>query len=165
METSLLQNKLWEKINHNSRPHKFFKLDWSIYYSLDFADTFLPHADCILAKALWMYDGADLFDNLRTVDSKQFKFDSNKIPINLISYSYPSVVAAANAKEFVQVSENEICSFFEVQENNDINIYFKFGNNFKSACERNFTKEKINFSCNSIKRKIICASTGCARSF
>lgn len=146
METSLLQNKLWKKINHNSRPHKFFKLDWSIYYSLDFADTFLPHADGILAKALWMYDGADLFNNLRTTDSKQFKFDSNKAPINLISYSYPSAVAAANAKELVQVSENEICSFFEVQENNDIDIYFKFGNNFIGACERNFAKEKINFS-------------------
>jgi Heterokaryon incompatibility protein Het-C len=145
METDVLQNKLWERINHNSRPHEVFKLDWSTYYSLDFADTFLPHADGILGKALWMYDGADLFNNLRTTDSKQFKFDSNKIPINLISYSYPSAVAAANARDLVQVSENEICSFFEVQENNDINIYFKFGNNFIGACERNFAKEKINF--------------------
>lgn len=145
-ETSLSPNNLWEKINHYSRPHHFFKLDWSIYYSLDFADTFLPHADGMLGKAIWMYDGAALFDNLHTTDSKQFRFDSSKAPINLISYSYPNTVAAANAKDLVQISENEICTFIEVQEDNNINIYFKFGTNFISACRKNFTKEKINFS-------------------
>ena len=152
METDLLAVKFWQQINEQSKPHEVFKLDWATYWSLDFADTFLPNVDCLVAKSLWMFDGALLFSNLRTSESKLFKFDNNNAPINLVNYTYPKTVAAADAKNIVQVHENEVCSFIELHEHNDIDIYFKFGSNFIRTTEKKLANSNID--CKQLQGKV-----------
>ena len=152
MATDLLNASTWQQINEQSKPHQVFKLDWSTYWSLDFADTFLPNVDCLVAKSLWMFDGASLFSNLQTSESKQFKFESNNASINLVNYTYPKTVAAAEAKNIVQVEENEVCSFIELHENNDIDIYFKFGSNFIRTTEKKLANSNID--CRQLQGKL-----------
>ena len=61
----------WDALKFNARPHDVFKLDWSSYSSLKFADTFLPYIkNRYKGKAMWMYDGAELFNGLRKADQK-----------------------------------------------------------------------------------------------
>lgn len=61
----------WEKLNYKARPHQNFKLDWSAYYSLDYANSFLPFIENNYhGLALWMFDGAELFNTLEITEKK-----------------------------------------------------------------------------------------------
>ncbi len=52
----------YESLKFYARPHEVFKLDWTKYTSIDFADKFLPYIkNAFKAKGVWMYDGAELF--------------------------------------------------------------------------------------------------------
>jgi len=125
-------NNPWTTLKFNSRPHDVFKLNWSSYNSLEFADTFLPYINNnYTGKAIWMYDGAELFQDIKKTTQKLFKFKSNKNLICLINYSYPKGVLAENKKNTVQVTENEILTFIEINEYDQIEVSFKFGHEFK----------------------------------
>ncbi len=122
----------FERITINSQPHKVFKLDWSSYQSLDYANTFLPEVIGYKGKGVWMYDGADLFQGLTKTEQKLYKFDDNKYLISLINYTYPKGVSASKNSHRVNVTKDEVCTFIEIDENKDIKIQFKFGTRFKN---------------------------------
>ena len=128
----LMTNEKFQEIVDNSQPHKVFELNWSKYYSIDFADTFLPKADGHTAKALHFFDGAKLLDNLSKSHRKLLELSKNDKLIGLITYTYPKSVEAEYKKDRVQAAKNEICTFIEVSKNDDIDVHFKFGYNFKN---------------------------------
>jgi len=122
----------WERITKESRPHEVFRLDWPSYTSLEWGqEAFLPYAKGMNGKALWMYDGAELFKELKTAESKQFKFDGHKNFISLVNYTYPKGVLAENSKSLTQPTDHEVLTFIEVDQDKNIDIHFKFGKRFK----------------------------------
>lgn len=127
------QEGTFESLKFNARPHEVFKLDWKTYNSIDFPDKFLPYIKkWYNAKGMWMYDGAELFNGLKKTDRKLFTFDNHKYLISLINYTYPKDVLAQQRKDRVIVNNNEVLTFIEVDENNTIDIHFKFGKRFTS---------------------------------
>lgn len=144
----------WEALKFNARPHDVFKLDWSSYSSLDFADKFLPYIkNAYKGKALWMYDGAELFNNLKKAEQKLFKFDDNRHLISLINYTYPKGVLAGNKKGIANVAEHEVLTFIEVDEHDAIDISFKFGKRFKGHLERYFKEIGVSKSISDLENK------------
>ena len=121
----------FEQITENSQASKIRKLDHSFYNSIEWVDTFLPKVNLVKGKGLWVYDGAQLFDDLAMAESRQFRLDKNKQHISLISYTYPKGVLAETVKSLARASEHEVLSFIEVNKNKTVEIYFKFGNRFK----------------------------------
>jgi len=121
----------FERITAISQPHKVFELDWFSYGSIDFANTFLPNVKGYKSTAMWMYDGAELFNDLRISENKTLSLSEDKKLINLLSYTYPKGVLAEKQKNTVSVGSQEICTFIEIKEDNSIDIHFKFGLDFK----------------------------------
>ncbi|MAN28749.1 MULTISPECIES: hypothetical protein [Mesonia] len=128
----------FERITLNSQPHNVFKLDWSSYGSLDFADTFLPKVGGYKGKAMWIFDGAELFPNLKKSDRKTLSLSNDNKLINLLSYTYPKGVLAGEKKQSVSVGKHEICAFIELKKDNSIEVSFKFGDNFKDFLKNKF---------------------------
>lgn len=121
----------FEKITRKSQPHQSFNLDWSIYYSLDFADRFLPKVGGYECKGVHFYDGAELLNGLQNSPRKLLGLSDNDELINIITCTYPKNVEAGLKKNRVQPSGHEICVFIEVDEIENSTISFKFGTNFK----------------------------------
>jgi len=143
----------FERITAISQPHKVFKLDWSSYGSIDFADTFLPNVNGYKATALWMYDGAELFKDLQISNKKTMSLSNDKKLINIVSYTYPKGVLAEKQKNTVSVGAHEICTFIEVNKDNSIDIHFKFGDNFKEFLDDYFNDIDKFVSISSLENK------------
>jgi len=122
----------FESLVENSQPHEVFKNDWNTFYSLDFADTFLPKTNGYTAKGVYFYDGAELFDGIKKSPRKNLELSSSDKLISLINYSYPKGVQAENKKTLVQPAKHEVCTFIEVKQNDDVEVSFKFGDNFST---------------------------------
>lgn len=122
----------FEVLTLKAQPHQVFKLDWSFYYSLDYADTFLPNVSGYQGKAIRMYDGAELFKGLQKREKEVFVFVGSDELITFISYSYPKGVLAEERKSIVQVAKHEVATFIEVSQDDSIDISFKFGDSLKS---------------------------------
>lgn len=125
----------WEALKFKARPHDVFRLDWSQYNSIRFANTFLPYVGGVDGKGLWMYDGAELFNDIKTANRRLFKFDDHKDLISLICYTYPKGVLIGDSKSKVHVSEHEVLTFIELDEYDNIELSFKFGRRFKMYLE------------------------------
>lgn len=121
----------FELLTIKAQPHHRFKLDWSSYYSLGYADTFLPKVGGYKGSSIRFYDGANLLKNLRKSDRKDLQLINSKKLISIIGYSYPKGVLAENRKETVIPAKHEVCTFIEVAQNDDIEVSYKFGDNFK----------------------------------
>lgn len=130
-----------------------FKTDWSTFYPIDFADTLLPNVSGYAGKAVWMYDGANLFNGLQKAESKVLQLTPDKELISLISYSYPKGVDAETKKERVRPSEHEVTTFIEVAQNENIEIFFKLGYKFKQFLSDYFKRNKLPNTINSIENK------------
>lgn len=134
----------FQEITNNCQPQKGFNLNWSIYYPLDFSDTFLPKIIGHRLTALDFFDGADLLTNINKVRRESHNLTNEKEIFSLISYTYPRGVEAGDKKSRVEVQSNEICTFIEVTKNNDISVFFRFGNKFKNKLiERDFDLEIV----------------------
>ena len=127
----------WEAIKFNARPHDVFRLDWSSYDSLRFADTFLPYIKkAYKAKASYVFDGAELFKDSSRVQQELLPLTNSDTLITLISYTYPKEVMASQQKNKVQAAKHEVLLFLEVNEFNAVDVSFKFGENFKNYLKR-----------------------------
>ena len=143
----------FQKLIAQCQPHKVFSNDWETFYSIDFADTLLPDVKGYIAKALWMYDGADLFKDLEKTESKVLKVTNDKDLISLISYTYPKGVEAEKKKNRVQVGDHEICTFIEVSQDDKIELSFKIGNKFKEFLKDYYKTNKLPDNSNAIAGK------------
>lgn len=122
----------FDALKFDARPHDVFRLDWSNYSSLDFADTFLPYVAGFRAKASYVFDGAELFKNSRKVSRKLLPLTKSDKLVTLITYTYPKGVLAAERKNRISIKSHEALVFLEVDEFGDIDMSFRFGRDFKS---------------------------------
>lgn len=137
----------FEKITRKSQPHQVLNLDWSTYYSLDFADRFLPKVGGYECKGVHFYDGAELLNGIQNSQRKLLALNDNNKLISIVTCTYPSNVEAALKKDRVQPSSFEVCVFIEIDQNENADISFKFGSDFRTFLE----KQKI--SSNEIQNK------------
>ncbi|MDB5227240.1 MAG: hypothetical protein JWN78_1433 [Bacteroidota bacterium] len=137
----------------NCQPHKIFKTNWGTFYPDDFAETLLPNVNELEAKAVKMFDGANLFKN-PLPDNNISQSTKNQDLISLVSYSYPKGVEAEMRKGNVNVGENEICTFIEVAIDDKMEIFFKFGQNFKKFLSTYFKDNNIPDISQTIDKKI-----------
>lgn len=144
----------------NNQPHTVFKTDWHTYYSIDFADTFLPKAHLIRAWGLWVYDGAELFSDSEKSPRKMYALEEENKFIALVTYTYPKGVLAQERKNNVRVEEHEVCTFIELDEDGSIEVFFKLGQNFidflrKSSSLNPYTVENTNYKTDVVKLKTL----------
>ena len=121
----------FEKITRKSQPHHAFNLDWKAYFSLDFADRFLPKVRGYQCKGVRFYDGAELLNGLEISDRKLLPLEDNNNLISIVSCTYPKNVEAGKKKDRVKPSSFEVCVFIETDQNKNANIFYKFGSDFK----------------------------------
>lgn len=143
----------FERITHNSRPHDVFKSNWTSFGSISFASKLLAYTNGIKAKGLRIYDGAELFNNVKASERKLFIFDENKSIINLINYTYPKGVKAEERKNDVTPAEQELLTFIEINENESIDISFKFGRRFKEYLKTYLKNSKKSNSISTLENK------------
>lgn len=143
----------FELLTIRAQPHDKFKLDWSSYYSLEYADTFLPKVEGYKGKAIRMYDGGELFKGLRKREKEVFAFVGSDELIRLISYSYPKSVLAQERKNSVQVTKHEVITFIEIDQDDSIDISFKFGDRFKEQLKIAFKDKKTSISPTDVEAK------------
>lgn len=141
----------FELLTQKAQPHEVFKLDWKNYYSLGYADTFLPKVQGFEGKALRLYDGGEFFKGLRKTERKVLAFKDSTGLSTLISYTYPKGVLAEERKDTVQVARHEICSFIEFDQQENIDVTFKFGSNFQTFIDGLYQAKKINSSSNTLE--------------
>jgi len=134
----------FELLRQKSQPHQVFKLDWSSYYSIDYADIFLPKVQGYRAKALRLYDGGEFFKELRKTDRKVLAFKGRIDLHTLISYTYPKGTLAEERKSTVQVDRHEVCTFIEFDQQENIDVTFKLGSDFKNFVNQLYQDKKIN---------------------
>lgn len=134
----------FELLKQKSQPHKVFKLDWKNYYSIDYADIFLPKVQGYRGKALRLYDGGEFFKELRTTERKVLAFKDRTDLNTLISYTYPKGTLAEERKSTVQVDRHEVCTFIEFDQQENIDVTFKFGSDFKRFVDQLYQDKKIN---------------------
>lgn len=113
------------------QPHLIKNKDWRTYYAILFADVFLPKAHLIRGKALHIYDGAELFMGVQPAAADFFQLaDTNKL-VTMIIYTYPKGVEAEVKKDRVQPAEHEVLLFMELDVEENIEMHFRFGRDFK----------------------------------
>lgn len=138
----------FERITQNSQPHKILNLDWSNYYSIGFAATFLPKAECHECKGVRFYDGAELINDNKPSPRKLLVLNDNNKLISIVTCTFPNNVEAALKKDRVQPSSFEVCVFIEIDKNENADVTFRFGSDFRTFLE------KQNISSSQIQNKV-----------
>lgn len=129
----------FEHITANCQPHKVFYNDWSQYYSDDFADSLLPNAGMLKGEAFRLYDGAELTPKHNRFVKHLLPLTSDGKTLRLTMFSYPQGVKAEEKKTCVKPGRDEVCVFFEINEEDSINVFIRFGALFKE-CLQSFAK-------------------------
>ena len=154
----------YHKLQSNCQPHPFWKKDWNSYYSLKFADTFLPKANGFASKGLRIYDGAEILLNTTNFQRRFLQLTPDVELINLTLFSYPIGVEAVLKKSAVVPTKSELCIFFEIDIDNKISIYLKSGDNFKKLL-KSLAKTKKNANIYSLINEKFSTSLDSFQSF
>ena len=125
----------FEHITVNCRPHKVFYNDWSQYYSDDFADTLLPDAGLLKGESFRFYDGAELTPLHNRFVKHLLPLTIGGKALRLTIFSYPQGVKAGEKKACVKPDRDEVCVFFEINEEDSINVFLRFGALFKASLQ------------------------------
>ncbi len=123
----------FERITDNCQPHNVFSSDWTQYRSGDFADSLLPDAGLLKGEAFRFYDGAGIIPTNNRFLKRLFRLSADGKFMNLTMYSYPKGVKAERKKECILPGRNEICVFFEINADDSINVFMRFGDTFKES--------------------------------
>ena len=126
----------YERISLRCQPHEALSLDWKTYYSIDFADRFLPKADLFECKGVRFYDGAEILEGCVPSPRKLLVLNDNNKLVSIVVYSFSNNVEAALKKDTVNPSSFEICVFLEIDQNENANVSFKFGSDFRRFIEK-----------------------------
>lgn len=121
----------FDKLVEQSQPHKIFNTEWNKYFSLQFADTFLPKVKGYQGKGMRIYDGANLFEKTRKTERKLQSLTNDDKLISITGYTFPEGVLASEKKNLVRPVGNEVCFFAEVSQKDTVNLTFTYGKNFK----------------------------------
>jgi len=107
-------------------PHPVFSNDWLTFTDKEFADALLPDVGLVKGTNLYFFDGAELLPKGCRFSKRLMRLPDGKAPL-LTMYSYPKDVMAAQRRERVVPSENEICVFFELEKDEFIHLYWTLG--------------------------------------
>jgi len=155
----------FELLIAKNRPHEVFKLDWNNYYSLDFADTFLPKINPYRETGLYLFDGASLFTSIGISEKKILSLTNDDSLITNIGYTYPKGVLAENRKDRIDVTSNEVISFMEIDQDDNIDVFFKFGTNFKTFLSNYLKDTNRNESVDALESTVYKTNTNEVQSF
>lgn len=133
----------FEKLVANCQPHKYFKLDWIAYSPKDFANTFLPNVSQIKRKEYFLVDGAELFIKNEKIEGQTLLINKNKVLLEPIFYSFPNGVLAGDKKETINIDKLAVCCFITVFEDDDIEISFRFGEEFRKILVSYLAEKKL----------------------
>jgi len=161
-----INNDLWEQLKYRARPHEVYNLDWSNYNGLDYGNLFLPYIKTMYkGGGVWLYDGAELFKGVKKAKKKVFKFDEQKHLISIINYTYPKGVEIEYKKVTVQPASHEVLTFIEVEQNNTVDIHFKFGKRFKTHLNEAFKREGKSLQISKLESNAYKTNTKSIQSF
>ena len=127
----------WQRILENCQPHEVFETTWSSYDPISFGDTFLPNVQKYRGKGILFYDGLGLMEGgYKALESQLLFTDSNR-PINIVAFSIPKGSIASEKKNSIQPRHDQLVIMMEMDENEDVIVSFKFGQNFQKYLESN----------------------------
>jgi len=144
----------FQKLIAQCQPHQVFKLDWNCYTALEFADIFLPDVGGYEGKAMRFYDGAELFKNFEPTDRKLYQLTNSPNLITIVTYSYPKGVEAERKKHLVEPQDHELCAFIEIDEDENIEVFFRTGSNFKEFLYDYAQKNKSSVSPSTVENTV-----------
>ncbi len=144
----------FELLIKKCQPHLVWKKDWGTYDSSDFASTFLPNVGNYRGTAFEIYDGAEIFANVSIALSGQMQLSSSKKLQKLFLYTYPKGVEAEKKKVNLRPEEYVICAFYEIEQNDNVEISFKFGAEFKDFLAKHINEHQLTESVSSIEKSI-----------
>jgi hypothetical protein len=136
-------NAAWQEMLKKAQPNRAFRLNWGSYKPLDYATTFLPDVNRLSGKGISIFDASPLFGNLRTTQNKPFRLQNSNSIIDIFSYIYPQVASASVARKSIHLGDNDLCSFIELEEDGNIEIYYRFGKNFNAVLEKGIEMKLI----------------------
>jgi hypothetical protein len=119
------------RITKNSRPHDVFSTDWSAFTSNEMGDAFLPYSNSYQFDALKVFDGAELFENIRYRKSQVLLLPSKSLIVPVF-FTFPNDVAISKNTHKLRISQNELVVFAEIRKDETIKMKFKFGSQFEN---------------------------------
>lgn len=134
-------SEYFDRIIAKSQPHDVFELTWSEYTSREFGETFLPKVLRIAKDGLNIYDGAELFQNLRFSKGRFLIIDSNLV-MQSICYTYPVGAAISYSIANLRLKQSEFITFIQIDNSDTLEIHFKFGNEIRQALNDFFDNDK-----------------------
>lgn len=144
----------FKRINQNSQHHKVFNSDWSNYNTLELADALLPYADGYETKGTLVYDGAELFIDSPKVTQKLMPLSKDGKLISTAFFTYPKGVKIQQRKNTLEVEHFEIVVFAEVNKDNNIDMYLRFGDDFRKFLNNYYETKKLPTTVSSVEYKI-----------
>lgn len=145
----------FDRITHNSRPHKDFSKSWGSYSGSEFAKAFLPHVKKYNKEYLNIYDGAELFRNGIKEEKLFFTLDPKSRPLKLSIFTFANSEKTTNNNRLLKPSEKEVFLFAAVNLNDFVIVNFKFGKAFKKQLNRFFKITKSRKSVNSLESQTL----------
>jgi len=134
----------YDELVANSQPNGNFSLNWSSYSSKEFRDTFLPNVTRKSYRSLVVYDGAAIFNDLKAP-----RFDT---PFNdsffatyedTVIYTFPSDVNLLSKHSVLSPTVAEVFLLVSRTINDQIELSFKSGDNFKKGFAQDREKSII----------------------
>ena len=144
----------FKRITQSSQHHKVFNSDWSNYYTQELADTLLPYADGYKTKGTLVYDGAELFIDSPKATQKVMSLSKDGKLISTAFFTYPKGVKIQQMKNTLEVEHFEIVVFAEVDKDNNIDMYLRFGEDFRKFLSDYYNKKKLPTSVSSVEHKV-----------
>lgn len=147
-----MTTKKFDLLVSKNQPHHVFKKDWSFYYPKGFADVFLPKSNLFYDTKISFYDGAEVLTSIRRVEKQHLELSQSNA-LNIFAFSYPKGVEAEKKKNRIKVSEDEIAAFFEMDQDEKLEVSFKFGRKFKDFLNQHFQKTKRSETVSNLENK------------
>ncbi len=124
--------ELYDKLTFDCRPHEIFNLDWSSYYSQEFAQAFLPNIQPIRSEDFTIYDGCRLFNKVTEIDSIVFDLWPEGQLSNIVIYTFTADAHIFDNRSKLMLKNEEIVVFISLSNSNELKTEIKFGYNFSS---------------------------------
>lgn len=143
----------YDKLIWENRPHEALSQGWDQYSAVDYASTFLSKILTTKSKFLTIVDGAKLFVPFPKNGTDEVAIHLDGSPIRVISYTFPEDVRASEKKHFVHPEEDQICMFSEINQQEEISLYFKFGRGFREFLRPYFNDGEISRLEKTVRKK------------
>jgi len=115
-------NTYIERVIEASRSHSVFNKDWGAYYSIDFADNFLPFSKKFEKENFRFHDALELISGIEIKNGVSLLDVSN---VSVFTFHKDS--DASRKKQKVKLVKNELALFIQLQNENDVLVNFKLG--------------------------------------